>query len=302
MKKNLYICRLFDCSCEEQHLRIMQYSQSIFRIASQEDFVRDVLTQQLADIGYDSFIEQEDGTLAAYIPSELLSYSELQQLIEDFPFKEVTLVKTELCEDKDWNEEWERNSFQPIQIGNRCLIHAPFHKNLPECEFDIIINPKMAFGTGTHQTTSLILSRLLEMPLEGKSLLDMGCGTAVLALLARKKGANPITAIDIDDWCTQNAAENCMLNAVNDMEILLGDARLLENRHFDIILANINRNILLMDMPKYKEALLPGGTLIMSGFYNDDIPVLKEKAECLGLSFHHSANRDNWAMIELKND
>ncbi|MBR1808443.1 MAG: 50S ribosomal protein L11 methyltransferase [Paludibacteraceae bacterium] len=274
----------------------MQYSQSIFRVKATEDFVKDVLTQQLADIGYESFVEQEDGTFAAYIPAEKLSMTILRQLLEDFPFQGITLVSTELCEDKDWNEEWEKNSFQPILIGNDCIIHAPFHRNIPVCKYDILINPKMAFGTGTHQTTSLILGELLQTDLQGKSLLDMGCGTAVLALLARKRGANPVTAIDIDNWCTENATENCTLNNISDIEILLGDSRLLQGRHFDFILANINRNILLMDMPRYKEALNNRGRLIMSGFYTEDIAAIKEKAEELGLTMLYVKEKEKWAM------
>jgi len=277
----------------------MQYTQVLFSVDSELGFVQDVLTQQLADIGFESFVEQADGRLAAYIPTDTYNAAQLDSLLDSFPFEGVRLLETTLCEDKDWNEEWEQNSFQPIQIGSDCLIHAPFHKNLPQCKYDIVINPKMAFGTGTHQTTSLILSRLLQTNLQGKSLLDMGCGTAVLGILAKKLGASPVTAIDIDNWCTENAAENCMLNGISDMEILLGDAKLLEGRSFDIILANINRNILLMDMSHYAASLNNGGILIMSGFYTDDIPVLMEEAKKHGLVQAEHQNKDNWAMLEL---
>lgn len=277
----------------------MQYTQVLFSVDSELGFVQDVLTQQLADIGFESFVEQADGRLAAYIPTCNFDTANLKSMIDSFPFEGVRLWETTLCEDKDWNEEWEQNSFQPIQIGSDCLIHAPFHKNLPQCKYDIVINPKMAFGTGTHQTTSLILSRLLQTNLQGKSLLDMGCGTAVLGILAKKLGASPVTAIDIDNWCTENAAENCLLNGISDMEILLGDARLLEGRSFDIILANINRNILLMDMSHYAASLNNGGILIMSGFYIDDIPVLMEEAKKHGLVQAEHLSKDNWAMLEL---
>ena len=277
----------------------MQYTQVLFSVDSELGFVQDVLTQQLADIGFESFVEQADGRLAAYIPTGTFNAAQLDSLLDSFAFEGVRLLETTLCEDKDWNEEWEQNSFQPIQIGSDCLIHAPFHKNLPQCKYDIVINPKMAFGTGTHQTTSLILSRLLQTNLQGKSLLDMGCGTAVLGILAKKLGASPVTAIDIDNWCTENAAENCMLNGISDMEILLGDARLLEGRSFDIILANINRNILLMDMSHYAASLNNGGILIMSGFYTDDIHVLMEEAKKHGLVQTEHLSKDNWAMLEL---
>lgn len=289
----------------------MQYSQAIFRITADDSFVRDVLTQQLADAGFESFVVQPDGNLEAYIPSADLDITALNRLLNDFPFEGVSLSGTSVCEDKDWNEEWERNSFQPIRIGSDCLIHAPFHTNLPQCRYDIVINPKMAFGTGTHQTTSLILEELLTLAgedghssngtnlLQGKSLLDMGCGTAVLALLARKLGADPVTAIDIDDRCTENAKENCMLNGISDIEIMLGDARLLQGKAFDVIIANINRNILLMDMPRYANALKPNGMLLMSGFYKEDIPLLQQKAEQIGMQLVHTAIKDNWAMMRV---
>ena len=277
----------------------MQYSQSIFRITAQEDFVRDVLVAGLAELGYETFVDNNDNTLTAFVQTALLSGTALQEFLDEFPFQGVTLLRTDLCEDKDWNEEWEKNSFQPIQIDNDCLIHAPFHKDLPQCRYDISINPKMAFGTGTHQTTSLILKELLTTDLKDKSLLDMGCGTAVLAILACKRGAHPVTAIDIDNWCTDNAAENCRLNDIHDMDIRQGDARLLEGRHFDVILANINRNILLMDMPRYATTLNPDGILIISGFYTQDIPALTEKAATLGLIVTSRQSKDNWAMLVL---
>ncbi|MBQ8100306.1 MAG: 50S ribosomal protein L11 methyltransferase [Paludibacteraceae bacterium] len=280
----------------------MQYSESVFRISATESFVRDVLVAGLADLGYETFVDNDDRTLTAFIQTALLSGTLLDEYLQSFPFEGVTLVRTTLCEDKDWNQEWERNSFQPIRIGDECLIHAPFHKDLPQCRYDIIINPRMAFGTGTHQTTSLILGELLQMDLVGKALLDMGCGTAVLAILAAKRGAKPVTAIDIDNWCTENAAENARLNGITGMEILLGDARLLEGRRFDVILANINRNILLMDMPLYAAALSQGGTLLMSGFYTEDIPTLTEKAAQLGLYPTAQRCKDNWTMLRLQKD
>ncbi len=278
----------------------MQYSQVLFNIKSEFNFVQDILTQQLADIGFESFSEDENGNLSAYIQTGIFSPDKLQDLLNSFPFDGVTHLQTTLCEDKDWNEEWEKNSFQPIQIGNRCLIRAPFHHIGHSFEYEVIINPKMAFGTGTHQTTSLILNRLFQLDLRNKSLLDMGCGTAVLAILARKLGATPVTAVDIDNWCTENAAENCQLNGISDIDIILGDSKTLCGRHFDIILANINRNILLMDMTRYCDALNTGGTLIMSGFYEDDVPVLLAKADKLNLKKVTLASKDNWAMLQLE--
>ncbi len=275
----------------------MQYSQATFQITAQESFVQDVLVAQLAEIGFETFENPTEDTLVAYIQTDSFCEDSLHTLLADFPFEGITLTETALCENKDWNEEWEKNYFEPILIGDQCVIHSSFHKDLPVCQYDIIIDPKMAFGTGHHQTTSLILTELLQMDLQGKSLLDMGCGTAVLAILTSMRGANPITAVDIDNWCTENAVENMALNNITNINVLLGDARVLDGMHFDVILANINRNILLMDMERYVACLNEGGTLIMSGFYTEDIPVLEAKANSLGLHLIAQHSKDNWAAI-----
>lgn len=278
----------------------MQYTQAVFQITSELDFVKDMLTQFLSDINFDSFIDNDDNSFTAFIPTASFNKDALNTLLTDFPFEGINLLSIDQCEDKDWNEEWERNSFQPIRIGTNCVIKAPFHKLNESFKHEIIINPKMAFGTGSHQTTYLILSTLLTLPLQDKLVLDMGCGTGVLAILSRKLGAKNVTAIDIDDWCTNNTAENCELNNINDIEILLGDAKLLDNKHFDIIIANINRNILLMDMPQYAKALNPHGLLIISGFYTEDIPILTNQANQLNLTTIATNHKDNWAMLVLK--
>ncbi len=277
----------------------MQYSQATFHIAAQESFVQDILVAQLAEIGFETFENPTEDTLVAYIQTDSFSEEGLQALLQDFPFEGIILQETALCENIDWNEEWEKHYFEPILIDDQCVIHSSFHKDLPQCQYDIIIDPKMAFGTGHHQTTSLILTELLSMDLQGKSLLDMGCGTAVLAILASLRGANPITAVDIDNWCTENAVENMALNKIDNIDVILGDARVLEGKHFDVILANINRNILLMDMERYTACLNHGGTLIMSGFYTEDIPLLEQKANSLGLHLTTQHTKDNWAMIKV---
>ncbi len=277
----------------------MQYSQALFQLDTQEDFVQDVLVAQLAEIGFETFENPTEKTLVAYIQTDIFEEQALAALLEAFPFAGVNLQETALCENIDWNAEWEKHYFEPIVIGNKCVIHSSFHKDLPQCQYDIIIDPKMAFGTGHHQTTSLILTELLRMDLQGKSLLDMGCGTAVLAILASLRGANPITAVDIDNWCTENSVENMALNQIENIEVILGDARVLAGKHFDVILANINRNILLMDMERYAACLNEGGTLIMSGFYTEDIPMLEAKANTLGLHVVAQHSKDNWAMIQV---
>ncbi len=278
----------------------MQYSQATFQIAAQESFVQDVLVAQLAEIGFETFENPTEDTLVAYIQTDIFDESALSGLLATFPFAGVKLQETALCENIDWNAEWEKHYFEPIVIDDACVIHSSFHKDLPKCQYDIVIDPKMAFGTGHHQTTSLILRELLCMDLQGKSLLDMGCGTAVLAILASLRGADPITAVDIDNWCTENAVENMALNKIEHIEVLLGDARVLAGKHFDVILANINRNILLMDMEQYVACLNTDGELIMSGFYTEDILMLEEKANELGLQLVAQRSKDNWAMIKMR--
>lgn len=284
----------------------MQYSQATFSLSpSAGDFVSDVLVAMLAELDFETFENPATDTLVAYVQTEKLDENALRRLIEDFPYSGVTLQELALCDNIDWNAEWEKHYFEPIIIQGKdsaqpaCVIHSSFHKDIPACRYDIIIDPKMAFGTGHHQTTSLILNELLSMELQNKSLLDMGCGTAVLAILASMRGASPVTAIDIDNWCTENALENIRLNHIGNISVLLGDAKLLTDKHFDIILANINRNILLMDMPRYAACLPQGGELLMSGFYEEDVPVLQAKADSLGLSLNTVHTKDNWAMMHL---
>lgn len=181
------------------------------------------------------------------------------------------------------------------------MIHSTFHTDVPKAEYDIVINPQMAFGTGHHETTSLIIGELLDSELQGKSLLDMGCGTSILAILARMRGAAPCTAIDIDEWCVRNSIENIELNQVTDITVEQGDAAALADKGpFDIVIANINRNILLNDMKQYVACMHPGSELYMSGFYVDDIPVIREEAERNGLSFVHYKEKNRWAAVKLQ--
>ncbi len=277
----------------------MQYSAVTFRFNFKEVFAQDLFINELAQIGFDSFEETTDGTIA-YIPTSLYDFNVLQQVMDSFPYKGICFVEKKDIEDNDWNEEWEKNYFQPIVITDKCVIHSTFHHDIPTLPYDIIINPQMAFGTGHHQTTSMMLHAILDNDFTGKDVLDMGCGTAVLAILAQKKGAKSVTAIDIDDWCVRNALENIELNNISGIEVLLGDASLLKGKQFNIILANINRNILLNDMPQYTAALRKDGTLYISGFYTEDIDILTEKAKTLNLTATHIHHTDNWAMVRFE--
>ena len=278
----------------------MKYLEVTFTTHPCNETVNDVVSALAGDIGFESFVECEGG-IQAYIQQALINKEVLDEMISEFPISNAKVEYTvKEAEDKNWNEEWEKNFFQPIVIGDRCCIHSTFHKDTPKTEYEILINPQMAFGTGHHETTSSIISELLDADLKDKSVLDMGCGTSILAILASMRGANPVTAIDIDDWCVNNSKDNIILNQINNITVELGDASLLKGRKpFDVIIANINRNILLADMPQYAACMHAGSELYMSGFYVQDIPVIREKAENLGMKFIHYREKNNWAAVKF---
>ena len=278
----------------------MKYFEVTFTTSPCNETVNDVVSALAGEIGFESFVEWENG-VQAYIQQSLFDEEALKSMVADFPLPDTTIEYTVVeAEDKDWNEEWEKNFFQPIVIGDRCCIHSTFHKDTPQTEYEILINPQMAFGTGHHETTSSIISELLEADLKGKSVLDMGCGTSILAILASMRGADPITAIDIDDWCVNNSRDNIALNGIENITVEWGDANLLKGKApFDVIIANINRNILLADMAQYAACMHSGSELFMSGFYVEDIPVIQEKAESLGMEFIHHREKNNWAAVKF---
>jgi len=279
----------------------MNYFEINFSILPFEEYISDVLASELGEIGFDSFVSTAVG-LDAYALETAFDEVKLKDLLDNFPFEASIEYKVTKIESKNWNEEWEKHYFEPIVIGNECVIHSSFHKNVPIAKYDIIIDPKMAFGTGHHETTSLVIGRILQMELQGKSLLDMGCGTAVLAILASMRGARDIVAIDIDTWCTENSIENLQMNHIEGVEVLLGGAELLAGKYFDIILANINRNILLADMERYADCLSTGGELYMSGFYVQDIPLIESEANRNGLTLIDYHEKNNWVAVKtIKN-
>ena len=278
----------------------MKYFEVTFTTSPCNETVNDIVSALAGEIGFESFVEWENG-VQAYVQQSLFDEEALKDMVANFPLPDTEIAyEIKEAEDKDWNEEWEKNFFQPIVIGDRCCIHSTFHKDTPQTEYEILINPQMAFGTGHHETTSSIICELLDADLEGKSVLDMGCGTSILAILASMRGANPVTAIDIDDWCVNNSRDNIELNGISNITVELGDAALLEGREaFDVIIANINRNILLADMDKYTACMHAGSELYMSGFYVQDIPVIREKAESLGMEFMHHREKNNWAAVKF---
>ena len=223
------------------------------------------LINGLGDIGYESFDENEK-IIKAYIPENDYSEVSLDELLNEIP-QEFGRISYEVLkiEQQNWNEEWERH-FNPVLIDDTVLIKASFHQNLPQSLYEIIIDPKMSFGTGHHSTTALMIKMMITMDFKNKDVLDMGCGTGVLAILAHKLGASHVSAVDIDEWAVNNAKENLQHNSIKNFEIWQGGAETLTNNKFDVILANINRNILVNDMPAYANSLKKGGLLILSGF------------------------------------
>ncbi len=279
----------------------MKYTEIAFTITPANPVVNEILTAVCAEIGCDSFNDTENG-MNAYIPEKDFNPEALELAMGQLSLEEEVDFKIFSVEEKNWNEEWEKNYFQPINVDNKCVIHSTFHTDYPECEYEIIIDPKMAFGTGHHATTSQMVSAMLDMDFNGKAVMDMGCGTGVLAMLASMKGAEPVTAIDIDEWSYDNTLENMRINDIDNIEVKCGDASLLTEGEYDVFLANINRNILLNDMPAYVARIKDGGQLLMSGFYLEDLPLIQERAEELGLTFAFHRVKDNWTVAGFIKD
>lgn len=276
----------------------MQYSSVTFSSVSLLDWQKDILISDLADIGFDTFEDREDG-FVGYIPSANLNIAGIDGVLMSNAFASGVQYKIEEIEDRNWNELWESN-FQPIIVDDQCYVRATFHDSRPEFPYEIVIEPKMAFGTGHHQTTSLMLSYLLEAEVAGKSVIDMGCGTGILAILAAKLGAGHTAAVDYDDVCVASVHENTQLNGIDHIQASLGSAEQLQGKTFDIILANINRNILLEHLSAYSAALPSGGQLFLSGFYDgEDLEMLKQKAAQNGLTFDNKKVKDNWCAAKF---
>ena len=264
--------------------------------APSSDIQHDMLTTMLAEIGFDSFMDDAMG-LKAYCLADNRDDLAVENLLLELSFSDIRLLKVEEMPDKDWNEVWEA-SYQPVVVNDRCRVRAPFHEPDPSFEFDLVIEPKMSFGTANHETTAQIIQLMLETDFQGKTVLDMGSGTAVLAILAKKLGAAHTVAIDNDEWAYRNAFTNTELNGVSDIEIILGDASSIQGS-FDVVLANINRNILLRDMHLYVAAMRPDAHIFFSGFYTEDLESIKAEAERLGLHYCRHLSRNNWVAAEF---
>jgi ribosomal protein L11 methyltransferase len=255
----------------------------------------EILIAELGEKPFESFVESDFG-IVAYMQKGLWSEDVLEDIyILNSP--EFTIsYRIEEIDQVNWNEEWEKN-FEAIDVDGNCHVRAPFHPKT-DAEFDIVIEPKMSFGTGHHETTHMMIQHLLAMDVTNMKTLDMGCGTAILAILAEMKGAKPIDAIDIDNWCYLNSIENAERNNCSQISVYEGDAALLVGKKYDLIIANINRNILLADMKAYTNCLLSGGTILFSGFYKEDIPFINESCEENGLKFVSELERNNWVSLK----
>lgn len=254
---------------------------------------RDILLAMLDSMGYDSFQETPEG-LKAYILEEDFDKDELESLFMFHSDEWDISYAVDRLENKNWNEEWETN-YEPIEIDDQVYIRAPFHASKSDFPLEILITPKMSFGTGHHQTTRLMTRLMLPMDLKGKKLLDMGTGTGILAILAEKLGATAVDAIDNFEWAVENTAENAEANACKNITAIHGDAAALEGKHYDVVVANINRNVLLEDMKTYRNTLSEGGHLLISGFFEVDFDQLHEQATSLGGRLVNKVNEQRWA-------
>lgn len=265
---------------------------------SPKELGSEILVAELEEKAFESFMETEEG-ISAYVQKDLWTDTILEdvEILSNNEFK--ISYEIEEIEQVNWNEEWEKN-FEPIDVDGKCHVRAPFHSKT-DAEFDIVIEPKMSFGTGHHETTHMMIQHLLETDVANMKTLDMGCGTAILAILAEMKGAKPIDAIDIDNWCYLNSIENAERNNCSQITVYEGDASLLVGKKYDLIIANINRNILLNDMQQYVDCLNSKGTILFSGFYNDDIPFIDESCTNKGLTFVKKFERNNWVSLKYVN-
>lgn len=301
----------------------MKYLVIAFKITPNSEIARDLLASLSADAGFETFEETADG-MNGYVQESLFVPQMLDECVKDFPLADTHIEYTiQEAENKDWNETWEQAGFEPIVIDNRCVIYDAKHplNNEPDTTPDaqaatrgvqpdadarltIGIDARMAFGTGTHDTTQMIVHQLLDTDMNGKRVLDCGCGTGILGIAAAMMGAKEVVAYDIDEWSVENTRHNAVLNGVdNRIDVLHGDAHVLSHVSgvFDVVLANINRNILLADMHAFKDIMAHGATLIMSGFYEDDIPLLVDKASALGLEYQHKYTSGDWRCLVLRN-
>lgn len=275
----------------------MNYYELVCTSASPEH--SEILIVQLGELGFESFVDTENG-FNAYIQEELYT-SEVKKEIVQLNSLIQFNSKVQFIADQNWNEKWEKN-FEPINVKDICYIRASFHPRVTSIKYDIIINPKMSFGTGHHETTRLVISQMLELDWKGKVVCDMGCGTSILAILAEMMGAASVLAVDTDEWAVENSLENIDTNNMQGVVVKKGDAQLLAGKTFHVILANINRNILLNDMGRYAQSLDKQGFLIVSGFFDIDAPLIISSAESVGMRILNRMAQNKWTMLCFSKD
>ena len=275
----------------------MEYTEIDIRLNPVVPFA-DILVARLNEIDFESYIEDENG-VKAYVQTHLLDENTVKEIINEVAKLCNLSFSISKVKQENWNKNWE-NNFKPVHINDKCVIRAHFHNTFPDLEHEIIITPKMSFGTGHHETTFLVMNEMFAMDFKDKTVLDMGSGTGVLAILAAKLGATSLSGIDFDQWAYENAVENAQINAISTISFLHGDANLIGDAKFDIILANINRNIILQDISIYVNAMNNNSEIIFSGFLIDDVPLILEKSEQLGLNLVVSKHKNKWQMLHLK--
>jgi len=274
----------------------MSYIELIVKVEPKEQG-SEILVAELSELCFESFVDTDSG-FEAYIKEELYNENEVKSMIVKYSEKFKISFVSKMIQQKNWNQEWESN-FQPIDVDGKCYIRAPFHEKQNSFLYDVIIEPKMSFGTGHHFTTQLMIQKLMKLDINNKSLLDMGCGTGVLAILASMIGANPLTAVDTDNWSYENSLENLQKNNINNVFVHKGNAEILAGKLFHTILANINKNVLLMDMPVYVQSLQKEGNLVLSGFFETDVEELNKKAIDLGLKLQEKVVNNQWTMLHF---
>lgn len=274
----------------------MKYIELSFSFSQNTDF-SDIVVAKLNEIEFESYVETQDG-VDAYIQESLFNQEKLNEVIEDLQLLFQFEYTIKEIKQENWNQQWEEN-FNPVEINKDCFIRAHFHDKI-DCKYEIIITPKMSFGTGHHETTFLMMNEMFHIDFNNKKVLDMGCGTGILSILSKMLGSSITQAIDIDEWSYENSVENATLNNTEDINFSLGDVTAIKGA-FDVVLANINRNIILEDISKYIDSLNENSDLLLSGFLSEDVIIIRDKAESLGLSFVSHKNKNKWNLLHFTN-